>query len=204
MRKIVEEGYNEGDYERFYRMTDALNKREKRFFNKLLELIPKDATVLDLGSGTGVPYDKFLVKNGLEVIGIDISSKHVAMARKNVPHASYIKADFSRFKFEAERYDAIISLYAIFHIPREEHTNLFEKIHRALKEHGIILVTMGTADMELDINDFIGSKMAWSSYSIEENKSLVEKAGFNILLVEEEHEQKNEHHLWILAKKIGI
>ncbi|MFX1255684.1 MAG: class I SAM-dependent methyltransferase [Promethearchaeota archaeon] len=202
MQKIVEKGYNDGDYQQFYRKTDALNKREKRFFNKLLELIPRDATVLDLGSGTGVPYDKFLVNNGLEVIGIDISSKHVAMARKNVPSAKYIKADFSRLKFEAERYNAIISLYAIFHIPREEHANLFEKIHRTLKEDGIILVTMGTEDMKLDINDFIGSKMAWSSYSLEENKKLVKEAGFKFLLVEEEHEQENEHHLWILAKKM--
>ena len=67
--------------------------------------------------------------------------------------------------------------------------NLFEKIHRTLKKHGIILVTMGTGDLELDINDFIGSTMAWSSYSLEENKKLVEEAGFVFLLVEEEHEQ---------------
>ena len=44
--------------------------------------------------------------------------------------------------------------------------------------------------------------MAWSSYSIEDNIKIIEKAGFKFLLVEEEHELENEHHLWILAKKL--
>jgi SAM-dependent methyltransferase len=202
MRRIVEKGYNEGDYTSFFRQSHSLTKRERRFLKQLIERIPEKSAILDLGAGTGIPYDKYLVKRGFDVTGIDLSSKHIAMAQKNVPGAKYIQADFSRYDFGSCVYNAIISFYAVFHIPREEHANLFARIHRALKENGILLVTMGTGDLELDIGDFIGSRMAWSSYSIPTNKRIIENAGFDLIHVEEQHEDPQEHHLWILAQKI--
>ncbi|MFW9915724.1 MAG: class I SAM-dependent methyltransferase [Candidatus Thorarchaeota archaeon] len=201
MRHIVETGYEKGDYESAYRQSRLLTKREERFFKKLLELIPEKAKILDLGSGTGIPYDRYLVKRGVELTGIDISSKHIAMARKNVPEATYIKADFSRTGLGKRSVHAVISMYAIFHIPRSDHAALFAKIHAALKDNGILLLTMGTSNIELGIDEFIGSRMAWSSFSIPENKQMVEDAGFKLLLVEEQHEDPQEHHLWILAQK---
>ncbi|MHA2295773.1 MAG: class I SAM-dependent methyltransferase [Candidatus Hodarchaeales archaeon] len=201
MRIIVEKGYNEGDYQRHFRTTENLNKRENRFFKKLLGLIPGSCKILDFGSGTGIPYDKFLDKMGHDITGIDMSSKHVGMARANVPGAKYIKGDFTKIDFPLSSFDAVIALYSIFHVPREEHASLFTKIHGILKENGIIMVTTGMYDDKLSINDFIGSTMAWSSYSAEKNKLLLIEAGFELLLVEEQLD-KEEHHLWILARKI--
>ncbi len=200
IRKIVEKGYDEGDYQKFFRLNKNLNEMEQRFLDKLLQLIPKNANILDLGSGIGIPYDKYLVKPGCEITGIDISQKHINIARKNVPQAKYIKGDLSNIDFESGSFDAVVSLYAIFHIPREEHKHLFEKIYIILKEKGPILVTMGMNGMLMAVEEWIGSEMAWSSYSIEENKKLIQEAGFRLLHVEEEHHYL-EHHLWILAQK---
>jgi len=201
MRKIVETGYDEGDYEGHFRLGRVLNEREVRLFTRLTANIPHGGKILDLGSGTGIPYDSYLVECGYDVTGIDISSKHVAMASENVPGARFVKADFIEYDIGVGCYDAIISLYAIFHIPREEHVNLFKRIHWGLKLGGRILVTLGTADMEMDVSGFVGSTMAWSSYSMEENLRIVQRAGFQLITVEEEHEEENEHHLWILGEK---
>ncbi|MFT4313310.1 MAG: hypothetical protein ACMXYA_02795 [Candidatus Woesearchaeota archaeon] len=55
--------------------------------------------------------------------------------------------------------------------------------------------------MKYDTSDnFAGSKMAWSSYTVEKNKQLVRDAGFDIILAAEDY--RTERHLWILAKKI--
>src|SRR3954453_6805749 len=43
------------------------------------------ARVLDLGCGTGVPTAGMLVESGLEVIGVDVSTEMLALARRNVP-----------------------------------------------------------------------------------------------------------------------
>ena len=201
MREIVEKGYDEGDYEGHFRLGRVLDERETRLFTRLTENIPPCGRILDLGSGTGIPYDRYLVEGGYDVTGVDISGKHVAMASRNVPGARFVKADFQEHDLGAESYDAIISLYSIFHIPREEHAELFRRMHRGLKPGGRILVTLGTADMEMDVAEFVGSTMAWSSYSKEENVRIVQRAGFRLIAVEEEHELENEHHLWILAEK---
>ncbi|MFW9994221.1 MAG: class I SAM-dependent methyltransferase [Candidatus Odinarchaeota archaeon] len=200
MREIVEKGYEEGDYQSYYRLTSKLTRREKRFFTKLIDLIPEGGTILDLGSGTGIPYDRFLVKRGFKVTGIDISSKHVKMARENVLGANYIKGDFTRIDLPIGIYDAVVSFYAVFHVPRNEHAELFKRIHAVLRDRGIIIVTMGVYDEELTINDFIGSTMAWSSFPADKNLRIIEEAGFKLLLVEEQQE-KDEHHLWVLARK---
>ena len=202
MREIVERGYDEGDYMGHFHLREALDERETRFFSELERHVPVNCTVLDLGSGTGIPYDKYLAGKGFQVTGLDISEKHVNRARENVPEATYIKADFSRYDLDTETYDAVISLYSIFHIPREEHAPLLKNIYRVLKPKGVLLATLGVEDMEMDVNEFIGSMMAWSSYSKTKNIELVEKTGFQILLMEEEDEE-GENHLWILAVKNG-
>lgn len=201
MREIVEKGYDEGDYDGHFRLGRVLDERETRLFTKLTEKIPHGGKILDMGSGTGIPYDLYLIERGYDVTGIDISGKHVEMASRSVPGASFVKADFSEYPLGAESYDAIISLYSIFHIPRDEHADLFNRMYLALKPGGRILVTLGTADMEMDVAEFVGSTMAWSSYSMEENIGIVQEAGFRLIAVEEEQEEEREHHLWILGEK---
>jgi len=43
------------------------------------QLKPK-CRILDVGSGTGLPFAKFLVDRGFTVIGIDISSRMIEIA----------------------------------------------------------------------------------------------------------------------------
>ncbi|MFW5946728.1 MAG: class I SAM-dependent methyltransferase, partial [Candidatus Natronoplasma sp.] len=147
----------------------------------------------------GIPFDRYFVDKGYEVTGVDFVENNVKRAKMNVSEAEFLNADFSKLSFPKESFDAIVSFYAIFHIPREEHLNLFEKMNRWLKDSGAILITMGAGDDERIESDFVGSEMSWSSFSIQKNKELVRKAGFKILRSYEETEE--EHHLWILAEK---
>jgi len=205
MRTLVEKGYDEGNYEMEYRSSEKLHSLEKKFLSRFCKSIHKNGgsckgAILDLGSGTGIPYDKYLVKKGFSLTGIDISKKHITLAKKNVPEAKFIKGDFSKLKFKNESFDAIVSFYAIFHLPRSEHKTVLKKMHDLLVDDGIILITLGCKDIKISVDPFVGSKMAWSSYPAEKNKQLVERCGFNILLLGEEHHGR-EHHLWVLGQK---
>lgn len=202
MRKIVEEGYNKNDYKSFFRMSPKLNEFELLFVNSLVARLPKEAKILDLGSGLGIPYDSYLAAHGFNITGVDISQKHVKMAKKNVPKAKFIKGDFTRIKLKGT-FDAVISLYAIFHIPRREHRKLFLNIAKLLNEKGILLVTLGTkAESYGEEDNWAGAKMAWSSYSPETYKTLLNGSGFKILKAKfEGHKGDEEYHFWILAQK---
>lgn len=198
MRDKVKKGYEEGDYPSTYREDRDLKDFEVRLFNKMFEIIGDSCKVLDLGCGTGVPFDRFLVKKGYEVKGIDLVEKHVEKAKENVPEADYEVGDLLEIDIEQEKYEAIISLYTIFHVPREKHNKVLGRIHEWLKPGGCLLLTVGIEEGEYE-GEFVGSKMTWSSYSKERNIQMVKKAGFDIL---EKYEQDDEeNHLWILARK---
>jgi len=40
MRKIVEKGYNTGDYQKYFRISPKISSLEARFLRKLMEMIP--------------------------------------------------------------------------------------------------------------------------------------------------------------------
>jgi cyclopropane fatty-acyl-phospholipid synthase-like methyltransferase len=203
MRKLVEEGYENGEYAKVFRVGAELNPIEQEFFAELLQRLPPNASLLDFGSGVGIPYDKYLVERGHRVTGIDISHKHVASAMRNVPEGTYLKGDFSSLEFKPDSTDAIISLYAIFHIPRDEHAALFRKMHRLLKRNGVILVTLGTSGSEYgEEPDWCGARMAWSTYDPETYKRIISEAGFTVVKAGFEGEAGGEeYHFWLLAAK---
>ena len=111
--KLVEQGYNRI-------AEDYYSHRNLNKFNNELEefasLLPKDARVLDLGCGAGIPTAKFLTEKGINMIGIDLSETMLSLARKNVPSAKFIKMDMNELKFNENMFDGIISVYALFHV----------------------------------------------------------------------------------------
>jgi len=201
MKDKVREGYEAGDYEGEFRNDREVRESEKKLFQNLFSRIPESGKVLDLGCGTGEPFDRYLVKNGYDVTGVDLVEKHVHAARERVPDAEFLQGDFFDVDPEEQKFDAVVSFYAVFHLPREKHKNLFEHMNSLLKEDGMLLITVGGDEMDRFVNeDWSGSEMVWSSYSQEKSKELVEESGFNIVETYEE-ESEEEHHLWILAEK---
>ncbi|MBC8494637.1 class I SAM-dependent methyltransferase [archaeon] len=200
MRDFVKSGYNKGMYSKVYsRDKNEFDTFEKFMCDNLISRLKKDSKILDLGCGIGLPYDKYFCKNKFLIVGVDSSKKHILKARKNVPEGKFLVDDF--FSKEVKgKFDAIVSFYSIFHIPRNEHKKLFVYINSLLKKDGCILITLGVDSMKYVVNEnFVGSPMAWSSYNVKKNKQLVQDAGFKIILCAEDY--RTERHLWILARK---
>ncbi|MEF8835946.1 MAG: class I SAM-dependent methyltransferase, partial [Candidatus Thermoplasmatota archaeon] len=121
MRDRVKRGYEEGQYAKEYREGREIRDFEKELFEDLFEKIGEEGSILDLGCGIGIPFDRYFVDNGFEVTGVDFVEKNIKRAKENVHEADFVRADFSQLAFPKESFDAVVSFYAIFHIPREEH-----------------------------------------------------------------------------------
>ncbi len=93
--------------------------------DELISRLDKNSKILDLGCGIGLPYDKYFIKNKVNLTGIDISERHIEIAKKNVKDAKYLVGDFFS-KDIKNKFDAIVSYFAIFHIPRTEHMRLLK------------------------------------------------------------------------------
>lgn len=101
--------------------------------------------VIDLGSGSGF-WAKELIKNGFHVIGVDISSPMVKIAKKRVPDAVFYNASFLNFMFPlAPKIEVVTALGEVFNYLFDENHNLdslqkmFKRIYISLKPGGILL-----------------------------------------------------------------
>ena len=167
--------------------------------DKFVDLLPKNGHVLDVGCGAGIPTGKYLVGRDLKVTGIDISDTMLEMARKNVPEANFINKDMNNLDFNENSFDGIISVYALFHVPKKNHPNIFEQFFKILRSGGILLINTGTSESE-GVSNFFGEPMFWSNYDPKKTLEIVKSVGFSILF-EGVLVRGGEFQYWIFAKK---
>jgi len=192
---VVRNGYDEIPREYNARRNRFDHRKELKEFAVLL---PKNARVLDVGCGAGVPVIKFLIESGFDVTGIDFSENMLRLAETNVPKARFIKKDMTRLDFEDNSFDGLTAFYSIIHVPREKHFSLLQSFHRILRSEGIMLVCMGPDEWEA-IDEYLGIDMFWSHFAPEKSLQLVKDAGFQIVS-DKFLKRGGEKHYWIMAR----
>src|SRR4051812_30842612 len=75
------------------------------YVDRILEGLPPQAKILDLGCGTGKPIAQHIVERGYSVVGVDQSGKLLEIAKTVVPEAELIHADMIDVQF-AEKFAA--------------------------------------------------------------------------------------------------
>ena len=184
---------------------EALTGARARYVALLREQLPPGASVLDLGCGTGVPVARALAVQ-YRVTGVDGSARSIELARQNVPNATFMLADMTRVEFAPGSFAAVISSYAIIHVPREEHQALLQRIADWLQPGGLLVATMGALESEGTEEDWLGAPMYWSHFDAETNQQLVTNSGLELeaaTLDSADEDGQPITHLWIVARKPG-
>jgi ubiquinone/menaquinone biosynthesis C-methylase UbiE len=154
-----------------------------RVLAEFIRRTPPGVRVLDLGCGSGIPSTAELSR-AFDVTGIDASSAQIEIARRNVPDATFVHADFSEAEFPEASFGGVSALYSIAHVPREQHAGLFARIQRWLAPGGTFVATLGASDSPDWIGDWLGVPMFFSSYDAATNQALLRQAGLHILFAE--------------------
>ncbi|KAJ6568847.1 S-adenosyl-L-methionine-dependent methyltransferase [Mycena capillaripes] len=191
------------------------------YLNRLLPHIPSSgARILELGAGAGDPGTAFLVAlPEARVVANDISSAQLSLLRARL--ASEISAgkletregDMMDLAFSDGALDAIVGLYSIIHLPREEQGELLRRIGKWVRSGGWLLVNFAGKEIEGSVKtgwleeQHEGKEsqnaMYWSSWSPTESKRLVQEAGFRIEVEEIGAEEgPGTDFLWVLAQKV--
>jgi len=181
-KQIVREGYDKLSYE--YRPDSTPDNYEHyaAWIGLLVDRLPQGASALDIGCGCGLPATKLLAEH-FDVTGVDFSDVQIERAKVLVPSARFLCSDVSELAFAPDSYDAIVSFYAIIHMPLAEHPALFASIARWLRPSGYFLATIGhnawtgTDEAYLDVP---GGKMAWSHADEATNVRWLQEAGLHV------------------------
>jgi uncharacterized protein YdhG (YjbR/CyaY superfamily)/2-polyprenyl-3-methyl-5-hydroxy-6-metoxy-1,4-benzoquinol methylase len=174
-----------------------------RFLAEFTRHLPAESQVLDLGCGNGLPTTREL-SNKFKVVGVDISGAQISAARRNVPNGTFVQSDFAELRFDAGSFEGVVALYAISHLPRDEHAELFRRIADWLAPGGLFLATLGASDSPDWIGPWLGVPMFFSSYDAATNRRLLLEAGFDVLIDEVLEVAEPEGTVafeWVLARK---
>ncbi|HEY2576405.1 MAG TPA: class I SAM-dependent methyltransferase [Streptosporangiaceae bacterium] len=127
---------------------------------ELAGLLRPGARVLDLGCGAGVPATLALTGHGLQVLGVDFSAVQLRRARQLVPAAGLVQADMTALHLAPASLDAVVSFYALIHVPLADQQELFPRIRSWLRPGGYCLATVG-AGRWTGTECFFGADMFW-------------------------------------------
>ncbi len=200
-KRTVAEGYDRVADVYLHWRERTPKQRITTYLDRVTELLPNGARVLDLGCGGGV-YSGYLAGR-FDVIGVDISAGQVALARELVPGATFLRGDISSLAVRPGTFDAIIAVYSIIHVPREEHEPLLQRLYELLRPAGRLLAVLGRDDWVGRESDWLapGVEMYWSHFDAETNRRMVERAGFRLLDAQVEPDPLDGAHLFLVAEK---
>jgi SAM-dependent methyltransferase len=187
-RRLVREGYDAiaDDYLRLVE-TDAPEQARRRWVAEVLRRLPARSSVLDLGCGPAVPVGLDVVAADHRYTGIDVSARQIEHARAHVPTGTFLVGDASDASFAAGDFDAVLMLYAIAHVPREQWADLLARCHAWLAPEGVLLFNSPEAGSPGWLEeDFLGtSATSWTnSHDATVTRHIVEGAGFEIVASE--------------------
>jgi ubiquinone/menaquinone biosynthesis C-methylase UbiE len=153
---------------------------------ELVTRLDPGGAVLDAGCGAGVPVMQMLIDAGLSVVGIDLSSVQLGLARARVAGAQLAQADLSALPFDDGSFDGLVSYYAVIHVPRSDHRGAFAEFRRVLRPGGVALLCLGAGDVpeDDDAESWLGTHMFWSHFDAPTNLEMLRASKFDVVLDE--------------------
>ena len=128
--------YYESNAERYAAETFSADMSEQ--YQRFLPLLKKGAKILDVGSGSGRDACYFQ-KQGYQVTALE-PSKNLGREIRKVFSGELVCSDIQNYR-PTERYDGIWACASLIHLQEEEILHFFEKIHRYLKDDGIVYIS---------------------------------------------------------------
>ena len=168
---------------------------ERAYLDQLIDIVGSDASVLDLGCGTGMPMMSYLINRGIQTTGVDASERMLEIAKNNLPQTVLIKADMRELALD-RKFDAIIAWHSFFHLPAEDQPAMFRIFKDHLKENGVLLFTSGKEYGESwGING--GKNLFHASLNRDQYHSLLEAHDFRVLIYKEDDPECGEATVWM-------
>eukprot|EP00026_Physarum_polycephalum_P007597 Phypoly_transcript_07661.p1 GENE.Phypoly_transcript_07661~~Phypoly_transcript_07661.p1 ORF type:complete len:262 (+),score=36.25 Phypoly_transcript_07661:126-911(+) len=149
----------------------------------------KNDVVLELGCGCGYPLAEHIVKclqkTPIKYHGVDLSKAQIQLARDEYPSLStnFEVAEMLEYCSNLEDFSlcGVICLFALFHLPRTKHVELFSQIKRVLKKGAPFLFSLAANSYEGVVEDWLGAKMYWSNFSPAWYELTMNELGFELL-----------------------
>jgi trans-aconitate methyltransferase len=205
MRPDDASGLIAGHYERHARAWDADRQRsvwsDKPWHDRFVALLPKRASVLDLGCGGGAPVALHLVESGMCITGIDTSPSMIALCRERMPDQEWIVGDMRSLSL-GRRFDGILAWDSFFHLTHDDQRRMFDVFAGHSTPGTILMFNAGQARGEV-IGSYRGDPLYHASLDPSEYEAALQRVGFEIVAHIAEDDDGGGRTAWIARSVRG-
>jgi SAM-dependent methyltransferase len=170
-------------YERHARAWDADRRaavwNDKPWHDRFIAALPKGASVLDLGCGSGAPVARHMVERGLHVTGVDSSPTLISFCRRRLPDQEWVVADMRSLRLSSE-FDGVLAWDSFFHLKPDEQHRMFDVFARHATPSAVLMFNSGPEYGEA-IGEYRGDPLYHASLGADEYRDLLRGIGFDVV-----------------------
>ncbi len=166
----------------------------KELIEKLAKFLPKDTTVLELGSGPG--SDWAILDKSYQVTGSDNSSEFLRLLRSKNPNHEFLELDATTIVTD-KRFDGIYSNKVLHHLTDVELQRSIQRQHEILSSGGVICHSFWKGEGSEVFNGL------FVNYHEEEEIRAFFGRQFEVLLVENYEEFEPGDSVLLIGKRIA-
>lgn len=187
--------YYDNFTDEYFKKTINANMHTK--YEEFLKYLPKGSKILDLGCGSGRD-SLYFIGVGYKVTAIDGSKRLSSLAAK------YIGQEVRNIEFENIdeicTYDGVWACASLLHLEKNEMPGVLKKIYNALKEKGILYVSLKLGKD----NSYYEKGRYYTYYKEETLIEILEKSNFRITEKFKSMDELKRDAEWInvIARKI--
>ena len=145
--------------------------------DELVEALPPDSVVLDVGCGDGA---RTLANLPDGSVGLDVSRAGLDLAAAGVPASRLVHGEMTGLPVADDGVDAVTAYHAVFHVPRADHPAVYREFARALRPGGRLLMTLPAGRYETVRRGWMGGEMLFSAPGRTTTLDQLRAAGFRV------------------------
>jgi SAM-dependent methyltransferase len=201
-RRIVAAGYDALGHR--YRDWSSGSPHRIAQIERILARLEPGSTVVDLGCGPGEPATR-LLSAAHRVLGVDVSAGQLMIAAAAAPGALLVRADMTELALRPGSVDAVVSFYALGHLPPDAFAPLFAAVACWLRPGGLLLTSAPRKPGAVVEEEWLGVPMFFGGIGDGPTLDAVTAAGLVVesteVLAEDERGGGIVEFLWITATK---
>jgi len=187
MKKIIQDtqtSYDRVAAEYADRFKDEMDDKpiDRECLDRLAREVGDLGPICDLGCGPG-QIARYLHRQGVKTLGVDLSPKMVAEAQRLNPEIHFHEGDMLSLPDADNSWGGIAAFYCIIHIPREQVVDALREMRRVLKPGGILLVTFHIGAETMHIDEWWEKRvnLDFIFYLPEQMEAWLKAAGFDLM-----------------------
>ncbi len=206
-RDAVRRSYDAVAEEYAARLGDELRHKplDRALLAAVMEEAGDDQPVADVGCGPG-HVAGWLAARGAAVVGVDVSPRMVAVARRRHPDVDFREGDLTQLPARDGEFGAVVALYAVIHLASHEVRVALDEFRRVLRPGGVLLVAFHVGAETRHLTEWWGHEVDLDFRFLEPDAiaRLLADAGFAVTasLVRDAYPQEVEtRRAYLLARR---